>query len=473
MLPEGTGIPTEILQNLTKYYEIVPKTVFLMAYVDVDSNTARQRAASVASKFSSAFSAQLSLLMAFPSQQMELGNTMHSVTFVVYQSTKTLSDIGANIMTTLPTQKKGLATVVDYAYKAGILTPRLTKNSANGTIMAVGFFSSSIISDMIESTGSGPQQLLGLVLPNATAPTPMLGIFSYWLNKFHSSSFLQSFSINDLLNYQQLIQFSPNATVSAVAVVVPNATIQGGKVVSQSPIASIVTSVNLTKPEFASVLQVIQSLSTTTAVKVTQASPGTNITAQTLGLSFTQVFPLELRVEKTVSLREIDIGQRIDVTVRIINDDADAAANVTLDDSLVLDYYGSWAVQLASGNLTHSWSRIAGGSTVTHTYSLLLKKEGVYTIPDAELTYNYVDQTFGAQSNFVYVTVKSPPALNIVAGGITSAWGILTRTIDKIPGMQGKGSLVLTSVLLVIIAPLAFFEYRNVRKWLKTRKQAQ
>jgi hypothetical protein len=466
LLPEG--VPNEMLVDLTKYYELVPKTIYLMAYVDVDANAARQRADIVVSKFSSTFSAPLDFLIA-STQETEIGNSKHSITLLAYQSTAALSTVGSKIMGILPIQRKGLISAIDYAYRHGVLTPGATGISANGTVMAVGFFSSSTISNMISSSGSPP--IGGGILPNMTAPTPIFGVFSYWINRFHSSDFVQEFSINDLLGYSSPIQFSPDANVGAVAIVALNATIEGGKIVSQKPIVSIVTSANLTQPELASVFRAIGSLNEIPAVKLTQAPAGSYITNQAVSLGFIQVFPLSLRVEKVVSLTDVDVGQRVDVSIRIVNNDTDAARNITLDDSMLFDYYGPSAIELVSGSLTHTWSTIPAKSTMANNYTILLKREGIYTLPSAEITYNYVDQNFSAESNYVYLNVKSPSALSLIVTGIPSAWGVLERIINKIPGIQGNGSLILTAGALVIIVPLVAFEYRNFRKWQKTRKE--
>jgi len=464
--------PSEILQNLTRFYELVPKTVFLAVYVDVNPTVARQRADIAASKFSSAFGAPLSFLVNF-TQQAQLGNVTRSFTVLVYQSMSTLSTVAGNIMNALPTQRGGLASVINSVYGNGTFTPGATRKSANGTVMAVGLFSSSMISGLLETEDHGPQDLLRLILPNSTAPTPMLGVFSYWLNRLHSSSFSQTFSINDLLNYQGPIQFSPEATMSLIGMFVPNATIENGQITNEEPIVSLITSANLTSPEFEPVQGIIQSINETTAIKITQVTPGIPITAEKLAVTFTQVFPLNLRVEKLVSTSDVDIGQRITITIKIVNNDADPAANVTLNDTLLFDYYGPWALQLTEGNLTQSWAIIPGNSTVTHNYSVILKKEGIYSLPTADLIYTYVNQRFTAKSNAQFVSVRSPSLPSLLIEGIPAAWGILERSINRVPGLQGSGSLVLTSATAGIIAPLAFLEYRNVTRWLKARKQSQ
>lgn len=461
MLPPD--FPSEILENLTRYYELVPRTIYLTVY-RTHENTARQKADIAVSEFSSTFGAPLSYLASF-SQEIEVGGTKQTVTFLVYQSLTLLSDVALHIMDVLPLNRGGLTVPIDSAYRAGIFTPHETSISANGTVMAVGFFSSSIILDMIGLAEPGPMELLRMVLPNTTTPTPMLGLFSYWIDRLHSSSFLHSFNILELLNITESIQFSPEATISTIATLVPNATIEEGEITSQQPIISLVTSADLNQPEFQPVLEVIQSLNETVPVTLQTVDTGATIEIEDLDVGFQQVLPLQLKVVKTVTSKEVDMGQSITVNITINNLDEDSADEVILDDSLLFDYYNMSSIEIMEGNLTHRWLQIPGNSSKTHSYTILLKKAGIYTLPYAEVTYKYVNQTFSARSNSLYVNTRFPPPLLLLISGIPAAWNLLVRTINKIPGFEGKGSLVLSSITLIIVGLMAFSEFRNLKKW--------
>jgi hypothetical protein len=459
-------IPAEILQNLTKFYELVPKTLFLTCYVDLDPVLARQRADFVASKFST-YGGQLTFLIDF-TQQATLGNITRNFTFLIYQSTALLSDLEGDIMNTIPVHRGGLASVMSSVYKNGTLTPGATSKSANGTIMAVGLFSSSLISSLLGLEEQVPQETLKLIFPNTTKPTPMVGVFSYWLNKFHSSSFNQTFNLNDLLNYQGIIHFSPQAKLSLIATFVPTAIVENGQVIKQEPILSLLTSINLTSLEFESLREIIRIIDESAHIQTTQVNPGESLTAEKLSVIFTQVFPLNLRIQKSVSLNKVNIGNEVEVFIKIFNNDTDSAENVTLNDSLLSMYYNSWALQV-EGNLTNTWRIIPGNSSVTHNYSILLKKEGTYLIPNTELTYFYMNQSYNAKSSGQYIQVKSPSLFNLFLDGIPAVWGILQRSIDRIPSLQGNGSLILTGITLSLITPIIFFEYLNIKKYLKTK----
>jgi len=460
-------VPSETLQNMMRYYEMIPRTVFVIVYIGIDADTARERADVAAADFSSAFDTSLDYLIMF-SKDVRIEEENRAVTFLVYHAITTLEEIGQNMMNSLPTNRKGLAASIDSAYEAGIFTPHSTSISANGTVIAVGFFSSPMISSIIEDIGSGPHEIIRFVLPNTTRPTPMIGLFSYWINRLHSSPFNQTLSINDLLNITDPIEFSPEADISIIAAILPNVTIQDGQIISQTPIVSIITSANLSSSEFEPFQLVVQKLSKIVNVEINEIPPGATLPSEILTVNFMQVFPLNLKVEKEVSAYEVDIGQRIEVTIKVTNYDSDPALNVVLNDSLVRDYYGPRVLEVI-GNLTKEWTQIPGNSSKIHTYSIMLKNEGIYTLPSAEVTYKFANQTFTRKSNEVYVTVRTPQLSSLLLTGIPEAWNTLVRMIDKIPRLQGKGSLILSSSTLIIAGLIAFNEYRNIKRWLRTR----
>jgi len=461
-------IPESFLLELGRYYELVPRTLLLSIYIEDEVNVSRQKADLAASSFSAAFGTSLRYLTSFP-QEMKIGGTMYNIVLYIYQSDTPASMVGRNIMDALPVHRNGFAELIGSAYESGIFTPHATTLSANGTIMMAGFFSSSMILNLLETVESEQLDLIRTILPSSETPTPMLGIFSYWANRFHSSSFFHAFNINDLLNNTRPIQFSPDATMSFVLTATSNATIEDGKVTSQQPVVNVITSADLNKPEFKPAMEVIQSLNATASLTVSYAEKGSLILPQDLTVNFVQVMPLNLRVEKLVTFNELDIGQIVEITVRIINnDDTDAAENVTLDDSLLVQYYGS-SIEPLEGSLTHTWAQVPKNSSETHTYSIMLKREGIYTLPPAQVTYDYVSNTYSAKSNYIYVKVRPSPLPNLLLSAVPSAWGVLVRTLDRVPSLRGSGFLILSCLTIAILGVLSFNEYRNLRKWIRTR----
>jgi|GEM_PF-1240608 len=465
------GLPPELMGNLTRYYEIVPRTVFMMVYSGVSGDEASRRAESVASMFSSAFHVPLSYLTS-TTQSGELDGTTIDLTFVVYQSAASLSDAGPYIADLMPVERRGIASFITEAYEAGIFTPGSTSLSSNGTVMAVGFFSSAMVLHMLENVGHAAMSMVRLILPEMETPIPMLGLFSFWINRLHSSSFEHTLNITKLLNITKPIEFSPEAVVSVISMVASNATIEEGEVVSQTPVASLILSTNLTEPELQPIKEVIRSLNETIPLKVETVKAGVPIPAEFLSINFTQILPLDLTVKKTSTFEAADIGQRVKVTITIVNRDTDPAENVKLEDGLLLSFYRT-SVRVVEGSLTKTWPVIPGNSSVTHNYTLIFQREGIYTIPPALVTYNYMNRTFTRMSNSIYITVRGPTTLNILTTGIPAAWNTLSRAIDRVPGLKGSGSTILASTTLIIVGVIAFNEYRNVRRWLKARKEGE
>lgn len=464
-------IPSEFLENLTRYYAVVPPTVLILAYLDVPEGTARGRADSVAEAFSSAFGASLSYLASF-SQSFEISGELHEVKIFVYQSSDVLSDVAPRIMGVLPVARGGLAVPINSAYLSGILSPGSTPISSNGTVMVVGFFSSSAALDLFREVEDFPSEFIGMIVPNTTEPTVTVGLFSYWLDRLHSSPLQHTFNITSLLNLTEPLQFSPEATISVLSTVVPNATITDGKITSQTPIVSLILSANLTDPRLEPVREAIQNLNLTRNVTIKEVPKGSTISAEDLTLSFTQILPMEMDVEKMITLSEVSPGQAVDVTVTITNRDDTPAENVTLDDRLLLAYYGAAAsIEVKDGNLTTTWDQIPANSSVTHRYTIVLKKEGLYTIPYAKVSYNYMNLTFTARSRNRYIRVRGPSAPSLLITGIPKAWGTLTRMIDRVPGLEGMGSVIVSSITLAIVGLIGFNEYRNIRRWLKARRE--
>ena len=457
------------LGDMGRFYEALPETIFLIVYIEEDADLARSKADMAASSFSEIFDAPLSYLASIP-QEIEIGGSMYNAVFLIYYSDAPLIEVGHHIMDLLPTHRDGLVDLMDSSYGKGVFNPHETGISADGTVMTVGFFSPGVILNLLGATDSELPEFFKMLLPSSTAPVPMLGLFSYWANRYHSSSFDHTFSIAELLDHTDPIRFSPEATVSVLLTVAPNAKIEDGAVTTQPNVAKVVTSVDLASPESKPVLDVIQNMEESVTLSLISVESGSPISPEDLTVNFVEVLPLNLRVEKIIEVDEFDIDRRLEVTVKVINDDdADAAENVTLDDSVMLQYYGS-SVEVVEGAIARSWSRIAAGSSETHTYSITFKREGVYTLPSAAVTYNYMDKTYDAESDYVYVNVRPPPLPSLLISGIPSSWGVLTRTIDRVQGLKGSGSTILASITAAVLGVLSSFEYRNLRRWIVKRK---
>jgi len=80
-----------------------------------------------------------------------------------------------------------------------------------------------------------------------------------------------------------------------------------------------------------------------------------------------------------------------------------------------------------------------------------------------------VSNTYSAKSNYIYVKVRPSPLPNLLLSAVPSAWGVLVRTLDRVPSLRGSGFLILSCLTIAILGVLSFNEYRNLRKWIRTR----
>lgn len=123
------------------------------------------------------------------------------------------------------------------------------------------------------------------------------------------------------------------------------------------------------------------------------------------------------------------------------------------------------SAELVEGEPAREWPEIPGNSSVTHRYKVSLKREGIYTLTSALVTYNHTCRTFFARSNYAYVTVRPPTLIDVIAAGVPEAWNLTVDMLDTITGVRGGGQVLLTARVLVIVAVIAFFGYKDYKKW--------
>ena len=455
--------------NITSYYNLLTPTMFIIAYADVDLAVARGRADSAASIFSTAFQTSITPISGVPPITQTVEG--HTFTAFVYQAGTPFSSMANLIMGCLPTYRGGIALFVNETYKAGLLIPELGEMSADGSAMFVGFLRPSDVSGLIREVPTDWQGFAELFLPDTATPVGVMGAESYWLNAYHSSSFEFNFSINDLLGIKEPIKFSPQANVSTALLLAPNATINvSGIPVPVAPIVKLITTASIT-PQILTIIQGLTSgseiLGVTVDLKtgvITNKETGEVVDlVEALKTAFVAIMPMEIKVEKTLSVSEIDPNGEIVVTIKVTNMHAtEPAKNVRLDDSLSLTFYPfSASVQ---GDLIKEWPEIASGSSVTHTYKISLSKEGIYTFPFALVWYDYTGKSFFARSDSVEARVRSPSFLQVLAIGIPYAWNLAVGALNMLPVVGGNGQMVLMGIVVVVVGAIAFNEYWGYRK---------
>ncbi len=449
-----SNFPSEVLGELTRYYDLLFPTMFIIIYIDVDAVTASQRATEAAVAFSSAFDISLKAIpMAI---SLEFGSHIF-----IYYSSDALVTTADSIMSTLQMNRGGMTGFIKTAYDSGVLIPGEHPDAANGTIMFTGFLRTSSLLEIMGEVGGDEMEALTTFIPDIENPLGVMGMVSYWLDKYHSSTFNFNFSINDLLGISEAISFSTIANISTALIVVPNATVNELGEVPLNPILKLFTTAPI-------VFETIETLQEIFNIEIFYYTPenvssGVIIDPELITLAFTQLFNIDIQVEKTLSFPEIDLNEEIVVTIIITNDDTDPIKNVKLDDSLSLTFYSDSA-NLVEGALTKEWSEIPGGSSMSHSYKIMFSREGVYTLSPAGVSYNYTGDLFLVPSNSAYITVHSPSFFQVVATGIPYAWNLAVRGLDMIPGVGGNGKIILIGIVVVSLGSLALNEYRGFRK---------
>lgn len=472
----GTFPPliSEILGNtIMSYYNLWKDThyIFIIVYRDVDLASASARANSAASIFSSAFNnIPITSITGVPpiTQTVSMGEPpiTHTYTAFVYQVSGTPSPSISSLISDLATYNDG---IVDFVDSAGVAL-----GSADGLARFVGFLRPSDVRGLI---GEAPQSWLelklyfSLKLPDTNTLLGVNGIESYWLNAYTSHSFAFNFSISDLLGIKEPIRFSPQADVSTALLVTPNATISvSGIPVPVAPIVKLITTASIT-PQILAVIQGLTSGSAILGVTVdlktgviTNKETGEVVDlVEALKTAFIAIMPMEIKVEKTLSVYATDQNREIVVTIKVTNKHAtEPAKNVRLDDSLSLAFYPFSAK--VQGDLIKEWPEIANGSSVTHMYKISLSKEGIYTFPFALVWYDYTGHRFFARSDSVEAMVRSPSFLEVLTIGIPYAWNLAVRALNMIPAVGGNGQMVLMGIVVVVVGAIAFNEYWGYRK---------
>lgn len=469
-----------VLDQALNMYPLLPQTILVLVYFDIDLSTAQARADQGASLFASKFGTSFTTLIA--TSQPANG---HSFALVVYQSDSSFQTMSTNIMNTLPeTQRDGLASFIGPVFRAGILTPGNTKLSANGTVISTGFLDYTMVNKIVNESPDAASffNTVQPFLPTIGGPIPMISIGAYFAGMFHSSPItLHTLKFGDILNTSAPMTFSSSTNASTIITVVPtrNTTTPG---VASIPIVKVATTLPTATVNtvVGSVLKGITGVTTIPgqappssliSFSVTTIAKGQVVNPDSVAVTFTYRFPLVLRAVKTVSVNVVDRHQRVTVTITIYNDDTDAAQNVRLDDTASLSYYSQGA-KLVSGTLTKSWPSIpnktsTGPSSLSYSYDIELNKEGSYTLTPASVKYDYMGTTYTIGSTQATVQVRSPSLLQVFYEGATSAWTLGVSMLNMIQQVQGNGSMILIAVVAVLLALIVLNEYRNFKKWVK------
>ncbi|RJS89779.1 DUF11 domain-containing protein [Candidatus Bathyarchaeota archaeon] len=465
-------VPGGMMGNLQSYYNLVPRSILLALYIDVDAGVAEQRAEEVAAEFSTTFNAPLTYILTFSPAMMEGGvgetlpvtytgwevegdETLPNATLVAYGSAAPLGDLVDEFMEVLPVEHGGLAALIHDALDSGALIPGAGPASANGTVLFAGFLDTGMLMDMLPQDSEW-SDLLPLLIPSTPMKVGFIGLGSYWLNGVHSPPESHLFDLLALLGLTEPIQFSSDSDLSTLLVVTPNTTITGEGVEEGAPILNLVTTVNLSDPEFA---PLVEGLENSTSLSISQVEPGAVVESGNYVVTFSALLPLNIQVTKEVSPRGVSPGGEVEVTVSVTNNDEYPIEDVFLNDSASIAYYTSSAT-VTGGNQTAHWDRIEPGETRNITYTVRLESSGVYTLMPAEVGYSYLNATFSATSSTATAVVRSPSAVGALGQTLAVGWSLASEALGDI------SSLVLSSAIAAVVLVISFLEYRNFKRWL-------
>jgi hypothetical protein len=149
-------------------------------------------------------------------------------------------------------------------------------------------------------------------------------------------------------------------------------------------------------------------------------------------------FPPLVTITRSFDPETTTPGGFTEVTVTVENDGTEPIYNVSLfDDSIATTYPNSVTV---TGDTSDSTTTLAGGATLSITYTVTFDYEGVYAFSPAVLVYDYGNNTFSKHTHIDGFTVSADP--------IGLLQDILTQNIFGYPipaimvGVVGLGAIV-------------------------------
>jgi len=452
------------LNEVLRFYERAPSTILVLVYRGdrMSQETAQSQANTAADLFGKKFGTTFTPFI--PTGSLPIEDA--PVRIFSYQSELTFSGAADKLVGELPeTTRGGLARYIGRVYRTGVLTPGKTRFSANGTVLATGFINVEAFGEPDSESGFE----LPSFLPTLDGKIPFWGLGCFFASRFHSSPIIvHELNIADLFQTTEDLAFSSYSNASSIITFIPtgNTTAPGQ---ASSPITKIVSTLNAT--QINDIVSLLSSMMSQEGQQLpfnltaSTLPPGVTIDPSTLTLTFTQRFPLQLRVSKTASVSEVERGQVVNITVILINDDSEAAENVQIDDSSWQRFYP--AATLVSGTTSANYQYINGSSSAKLSYVIQPKELGTYTLPAAVVLYTYMGDEYIQSSNVLALQVPRPNAINVLSEGAALAWNALVGILNLIPPVGGNGSTILTIIVVGVVALIVFTQYRGYRKWLR------
>jgi len=441
-------------EGLDSVANLLPETLMVAVYIDVPAETAGPQSEGLAEAFSEVYGVDLTQFMAFSpplpgAEEMEFPE----VSIVVYQSGAGFGDLAGSYLGHLA-DKGGLADTLMEAAANGRLIPGATDESSDGGVIFSGFINADPLMEYM------PEEFIDNVTQFIPFDQPgflgLSGGVSFWDNGIDVVGEGKGLDLLGLLGAEEAPSFSEDSELSLVVLTSPNGTDVGGE--ESMPNIKITTSLEEGDPRLDTIHLALELLGL-----LNLAEPGEALSPESFEIEVTGVvLPLKVQVTRAVTPADPRPGGTVEVTVTVKNLDTEAMSDVRLDDSEAVSVYsGSASVE---GETSEIWRHIGPGREESINYSVRLDESGVYSFTPAYVEYTNVDKEFAEDSSWVEVRVARTASLRLGIGSLFSTWGKLGEILNTFGG--GTASTIAFGFIGLIIIVIAFFEVRNLTKWL-------
>ncbi|HUS78049.1 MAG TPA: hypothetical protein VM050_05250 [Patescibacteria group bacterium] len=462
------GFPEEF----TSFITLLPPTMMVAVYVDASPEEASSRAEVVSSAFSDMLGADFSELLAFePPPEMlsgPEGMQIPEFTLVIHQSTAELPDVAGSFLDKF-SEHGGLAAIFDDVLSEGSFLPGAGEDACDIAALVSGFIDMETIGSMLP-LDELPENVTETLPFDFTKPISFSGGVAYWEQGFETGAEGQSLDLLKLLGVDESVSFSEDSDMSIVLLAAPNGTDLGGKTV---PNVKITTSLPPDDPKLEFIYGMLESMG---LINLTEPGEEFSIPEDVFNIEDVLspeafkigvegvTLPLKVQVTKEYNPKSSN-KDLIDVTVTVRNEDFDTMTDVHLDDSSSLMGYPA-SSEIVSGYTSMDWGAIGPGESRSLTYTVGLSGVGIYTLSSAAVSYNSEGELFTSSSNDVELAVSQPNPLSFTSMSLGATWTASVTLLDMFT--DGSGSTILLGASAVLLALLAFLEYRNLRAWMRT-----
>jgi hypothetical protein len=450
-LREALPKMSEMPEGLEKYLELLPSTLMVVAYVDVNPEETAQRSEGVSSAFDDLYGVDLQQFMSFDPSTMAGNMSLPDINLVVYQSTAELDALADSYLDYFE-DFGGLAELMREATDNGRLIPGSSPELAQGSMFLTGFINMDTVASYFPMDD---------VLENVTEFLPPIfegvlsfsGGASYWERGFVSEGEMQAMDIIALLGVEESVEFSEDSDMSIMLLTMPfsNDT-EGAK-------AKLTTSLPLDDPRYDLINSSLYELGLLNTV-----APGESIDEASFQLQVSDLtLPLNVRVTREISSVSVFPNDDVRVTVTVSNDDEEPMTEVFLTDHSAASGYvfGTWVV---SGSTSDSWEIIGPGQSRSLSYDLHLGPSGTYTLSPVGVVYEHGGMAFTASSGWSVVSVSHPNSVSLLLMSLGSSLEAATSALDMIT--NGSGTTILGGSALLLLALWIFLQYRAFKGWI-------